>query len=302
MKKWAVLWILLCLFPWIAMGDTGIEQVKFGSVTVAQDASKVNLGQEKVTSLTSLYAFLDRLPNLKKCDMYQTNMTKEWAEKLTKRYPHVEFGWTFRIPCSNKPTHVIRTNATAFSTLHNNKSKLHTSEELEVLKYCKKLKGVDIGHNNVTDISFLAELPELRVLIIGRNKITDISPLEKCTKLEFIEAFSNQITSVKPLLACTHLMDLNVPNNQIKDPELFAQMKSLKRLYAYNYAWRDMKENRVPSSIKAMIKKALPTCQTNWTQAGVQNGKGTWRDHPHYDVIAEMFQSGKYIPFQDSFQ
>lgn len=300
MKRLLALLLILLLLP--AAGMAAAKKVTFGAVTVSADAVKVNLGKQKVTSLTELYKFLDQLPQLQKFDMYQTNMTKAWAEKLTKRYPQVEFGWTFRIPCSNKPTHVIRTDATAFSTLHNNQSKLHTTEELEVLKYCRHLKAVDIGHNAVTSLKFLESLPELRVLIIGRNQVTDLTPLKKCTKLEYLEAFSNQIESIKPLLSCTHLMDLNVPNNRIKDPQLFAKMKSLKRLWAYNYAWRDMSRSYVPSSIKTLVKKNLPKCTVNWTQAGVQNGKGTWRDHAHYDVIAEMFQSGKYIPFADSYK
>ena len=292
--------LLALLLP--LSGLAAAKKVTFGSVTVSADATKVNLGSQKVTDLNALCKFLNQLPNVKKFDMYQTNMTSKWAETLSRKYPQIEFGWTFRIPCSNKPAHIIRTNATAFSTLHNNKSRLHTTAELEVLKYCKHLKAVDIGHNGVTDISFLSSLPELRVLIIGRNRITDLSPLKKCTKLEYLEAFSNQIESIKPLLSCKHLMDLNVPNNRIKDPQYFSKLTSLKRLWAYNYAWQDMKKNYVPASVKNQVKKALPKCVTNWTQAGVQDGKGTWRDHAHYLVIAEMFQSGKYIPFADSYQ
>jgi hypothetical protein len=55
-----------------------------------------------VENLQQLERFLDQLPNLTKCDMYTTNMTRAWAAELSEKYPQVEFGWTFRIPCTKK--------------------------------------------------------------------------------------------------------------------------------------------------------------------------------------------------------
>ncbi|MBQ4224266.1 MAG: leucine-rich repeat domain-containing protein, partial [Prevotella sp.] len=44
-------------------------------------------------------------------------------------------------------------------------------------RYCTKLKGLDLGHNAITDISFIENMPHLRVLILADNDLTDISPL-----------------------------------------------------------------------------------------------------------------------------
>ena len=298
MKRWIAGLLLVTLLLSLTSAALAADKVSYEGFSCAVTAKKINLGATKVTDLKKFEAFLDKLPDLKVCNMFKTTMTKDWAEKLTKRYPQVEFGWTFRIKCSNKPTHVIRTDATAFSTLHNNRSMMHTSEDFEVLKYCKRLRAVDIGHNAVTDLSFLSGLTRLRVLIIGRNKVKDLSPLKNCPELEYLEAFTNQISSVKPLLSCPHLMDLNIPNNRVQDPELFAKMTSLKRLWAFNYAWSDLHTNRVPQDIRGKVKKALPKCKINWTSSGT-NG---WRENTkHYDVIVEMFQTGTYIPFHDSY-
>ena len=291
--------LLVCLS---AAADT----VSYGSVTADSTAVYVDFGYQRVENLKQLEAFLDQLPELKKCDMYTTNMTRAWAAELSERYPSVDFGWTFRINCTNRDTHIIRTDMEVFSTLHNNQSLQHTSEEFEVLKYCKHLKALDIGHNAVTSLDFLSGLTELRVLIIGRNQVTDLSPLAGCTKLEYLEAFTNRIESVAPLLSCTRLMDLNIPNNRVRDPELLAQMPSLRRLWAFNYAWSSLNENRVEWSLRSMIAAALPNCETDWKNSGTG---GTWRTVdgtekgkkvPHYEIIYQMFRIGEYIPFAES--
>ena len=299
-------WILalltvLMLTP--ALADTVSYQ---GLVTVDANAVYVDFGQVQVKDLKTLEAFLDQLPNLQKCDMFETVMDPAWAEELYKRYFNIEFGWTFHIECSNKPTHVIRTDMTVFSTLHNNQSRAHTSEDFAVLKYCPHMIALDIGHNGVDDISFVRYMPNLRVLIIGRNAVTSIEPLTSCPDLEYLEAFSNRIGSIAPLLGCKNLLDLNVPNNRIEDPELFAQLTSLKRLWAFNYAWGSLQENHVPSEIRSLVRSALPDCEINWVQMGTG---GTWRTvdgsengkkTPHYAVINEMFTTGVYIPFAES--
>ena len=132
------------------------------------------------------------------------------------------------------------------------------------------------------------------------------SPLQNCLKLEYLEAYTNRIESIAPLLSCTRLMDLNIPNNRVKDPELLAQMPSLRRLWAFNYAWSSLNENKVEISLRAMIATALPQCETDWQNSGTG---GKWRTAdgsekgkrvPHYEVIYQMFQSGEYIPFAES--
>ena len=276
------------------------------NVSADTSAEYIDFGNTVVDDLELLESFLDQFPNLKKCDMFANYMSHAWAESLSARYPNVEFGWTFRIMCTNKDPHIIRTDMTAFSTLHNNRSLQHTSADFSVLKYCRHLLALDIGHNAVDDLSFLYSLPRLRVLIIGRNQVTDLTPLASCPDLEYLEAFSNRIQSVRPLLACTRLMDLNIPNNRIQDPELFAQMRSLKRLWAFNYAWNGLNENHVSPAIRSAVREALPGCICDWSSSGTG---GTWRTAdgsengpriPHYDVIYRMFQSGTYIPFEDS--
>jgi hypothetical protein len=300
----ALLTLALLLLSVAGLGE-GNTVVFQGQVEVSADAEYVDLGDVKAKSMDDLIAFLEKLPNLKKVDMFETYLYARDVETLAQRFPDVEFGWTMLINCKNpnhpeRKYHMIRTDATAFSTLHNNQCTMHTSEDFAILKYCKNLVALDIGHNAVTTLDFLAAMPKLRVLIIGRNQVKDLSPLKNCPDLEYLEAFTNQIESVEPLLSCPYLMDLNIPNNCVKDPELFCQMTFLKRLWIFNYASpRDFNKDTMPQKTKSAIKQALPGCRINTYSSGT----GEWRmNTKHYQVISDMFTTGAYIPFEDSHQ
>lgn len=305
----ACLLLLTLLCPvFVCAEDTLTFQDK---ITVDVQAEYVDLKNVKVKSIDSLIKFLRKLPSLKKVDMFATPVYAKDIDKLVKAFPGVEFGWTMCINCNNprhkdRSVHKIRTDDTAFSTLHNNQCTRHTSKDFEILKYCKNMMALDIGHNAVTDLSFLEHMPKLRVLIIGRNGVTDLSPLKACPELEYLEAFTNNIESVEPLLSCPHLIDLNIPNNSVKDPELFAQMTSLKRLWAFNCSYpNELSKDKMPAKLKTALKKALPKCRINWTSGGTIE----WRDsrpshdHPHHKVIMEMFEKKHaYVPFADSYK
>ena len=191
----ALLLIMLFVLPFGAFseGDTVTFQKK---VTVQSSAEYVDLGDVKAKSIDDLIKFLHKLPNLQKADMFATPVYAKDINKLVRAFPEVEFGWTMCIACNNpahreRNVHKIRTDATAFSTFHNNQCSRHSSADFEILKYCKNMMALDIGHNAVTSLDFLRYMPKLRVLIIGRNYVKDLSPLASCPDLEYLEAFTN---------------------------------------------------------------------------------------------------------------
>lgn len=287
MRKAIALFLLaLCLLPAAALG----ENVTFmGQLTVSADVQSVDLGDIVVKDYDQLFAFLDRLPNLKRLDMFATPIRRAQVEALEARYPGVEFGWTLKID-----EHLVRTDATAFSTLHNKKSKQHTTEQLSLLTRCKNLQALDIGHNNVDDISWLAELPNLKVLIIALNhNIKDISVLSKLTQLEYLEMFHLQVTDISPLANLTNLLDLNISFNYIEDFTPLYGLKKLERLWMFNSNNYNAKKP-VPDDVIASIKANIPGVYIDNKYYPTNGG---WREHPRYFVIAAMFKQGVYIPF-----
>ncbi len=242
--------------------------------------------------LSAVMEILDGYPNLRHVDMFGTPVGVRQVEQLEERYPDIEFGWTLKIG-----DHQIRTDATAFSTLHLSGSATHTTKELSLFRYCTRLKALDFGHNGCDDISFLSGLTELRVLIIAVNRIRDISPLASLKNLEYLEMFTNHVTDLSPLEGLTHLMDLNIAFNDIEDYSPLYRMPWLRRLWMYNSRNRKTREP-VPQEVIDTLRERLPDTEINYQSMPTA---GTWREHPHFDVIHAMFRSPEgYIPFDDS--
>ena len=273
--------LLLCLV--MAAGCASADRKEDNS-----SVTELNIRQR--LNYTEIKYRLAQYPNLQKVDMYNTPVTPAQADELAALYPQVEFGWTLLIGRE----HRIRTDAEAFSTLHRSGSPGHSTKELSALRYCKNLKALDIGHNNVDDISWIAGLKDLRVLIIAVNRITDLSPLANLENLEYLEVFSNRVTDLSPLQGLERLTDLNIGYNRIEDFSPLYGMTQLKRLWLFRAGNRGIPG--VPQEVIDTLKETLPGTQINWKSEPTLGG---WRDHPHYDTIKEMFQGTWYIPFTD---
>lgn len=87
------------------------------------------------------------------------------------------------------------------------------------LMYCEGVRFMDLGHNDyLTDISFIAGMPNLEAVILSGSSITDLTPLSGCKKLEFLEvAFCSYITDLSPLASCESLKMLNIGYTGVTD-------------------------------------------------------------------------------------
>lgn len=285
MKKVLCLLMCLLLLPAMALSEEMTFQEK---VTVDQNAEYLDMGDVKIQDLDAFMNFLDQMPHLKKVDMFATPVKKAQIETLAARFPAIEFGWTMVIA-----EHTIRTDQTAFSTLHNNQSAHHSSADFSILKYCKNLLALDVGHNAVDDLSFLYDLPQLKVLILACNQITDITPLASLKNLEYVELFKNRITDLGPIAEWEHVLDLNICFNRVKDYTPIMGLTSVERLWMYN-SNNYTESDPVPKDTVRAIKEALPNAYVDSTHYSTTGG---WREHDRYFVIFEMFKTGTYIPF-----
>lgn len=287
MKKASVL--LLCLLLCLPFSSLGEALDAFGlSVDPAAEVLDFDAAGIQVMDAQALAALIDRLPHLREVRMYDSVLPREDMEWLFDAYPDVFFGWTIRFSI-----HTVRTDATAFSTLHhsqltNKRDSHHNSDTLSVLRLCKKLKALDLGHNKLTDLSFLTGLTELRVLILCPNYgVTDLSPVAALPHLEYLEAFSTNTKDVSALAGLVNLRDLNLAcSDRLKDISPLYELPRLERFWCGR--------TPVPKEQQALMEQSHPDCAFDWVNLPTRGG---WREHPRYDVIVEMFQSGQYIPF-----
>ena len=299
LSRWllAVCILFILVFPACAEeteSEIPVETVSFKKLSVPVDAEYIDLGKVKVSidEYPLFCDFLSKLPNLQHVDMFSTRIKADRIKELTEQFPRIEFGWTMVIG-----DHDVRTDISAFSTAHSDRSRRHSNEDFALLKYCKNLLALDIGHNGVTDLSFLYDLPNLKVLIVVDNKFQDLTPIASLHNLEYLEIFYNDVRDITPLAGLTKLLDLNICFNRIEDITPLYDMTWLKRLWVSQYNSHNPTIKPDPASIEA-LRNALPDTQIDSTaKSSVGN---YWRDHAHYTVLRQMFKTQTYIPFEDS--
>lgn len=261
-------------------------QVPTDTAVLDFDAAGIN-----VTDAEALIGVIDQLPALTDVLMFDSTMDQSDMEMLFDRYyPRIFFGFTLHLA-----VHTIRTDVTAFSTLHMSSptkdDPRHTSEELYILRMCTKLKALDIGHNTLTDLNFLYFLPGIEVLIISPNYgLTDISPVANCKDLVYLECFNTPITDLSPLSGLTKLRDLNLTrDDKVTDLSPLYGLPALERFW-----WGRM--NGVSNEQKLTMSGSHPNCRF----VSVYNPtEGGWRNHPHQREQQAFFRTGVYVPFAE---
>ena len=137
----------------------------------------------KATTLRGLEEAIRCLPELRYVDLRGVEATIEDLDRLDAVRPGLFFDWVFDFEGAR-----IRTDIPVFSTLRSGFNHRYTDEELyPILKYCRRLRALDLGFNALTDCSLIGELRELEVLILAGNPITDASPLGSLEKLSRLE-------------------------------------------------------------------------------------------------------------------
>ena len=114
-------------------------------------------------------------------------------------------------------------------------------QNLEGIQLATGLTQLNIGGNNISDISPLAGLTQLQVLDLSGNvnrrndptynKISDISPLAGLTQLHSVNLDGNNISDISPLAGLTQLHSVNLDGNNISDISPLAGLTQLQILW-----------------------------------------------------------------------
>ena len=162
-------------------------------------------------------------------------------------------------------------------------------ETCSSLKYCTKVKNLDIGHSAMTDLSFLDYMPDLEVLIIACSDFEDISHVASCKNLKYLEVCECfRLKDLSPIAELKNLEHLNVGDLMVSDISCLyslTECKNLKRFYApnmRNYELNMEKEEEI-------FRSLLPGVEMDFskTYMGLGSLNGTWR-------YVEGFNGGTY--------
>ena len=183
----------------------------------------------------------------------------------------------------------LRTDADYFIANKPVEHGLLTSPQAQPLRYCTDLIALDLGHKNLTDLSFLYPLTKLQFLILVGNDINDITPIGALPELKYLEVFWTKIEDISPLINCRKLLDLNICYIYCKSDrayETLMQMPWLERLwYCGNALTGEQIEN---------LRALMPECEM-FLEPHAESTGGGWRDHPRYFEMRDIFEM-YYMP------
>ena len=270
--------------------------VKVGNAVISSEDTVMDLDAPKgEAKLSQIAQALDALPNIEQVLMYKYRPSLNgMADYLLDKYPEVDFGWTLDWLICNGRRVRLRSDATAFSTAKGRQDPRYTAPQIwERLQHFPHLLAIDVGHNNVSDLSFLANFPGLRRLISidSKKHVTDISVLAQLPDLEYVELFMQDITDISALANHEHLLDLNLCHNNITDLTPLYSCPNLERL------WISCNPNLTQEEIDA-LQAVLPDCVIV-TESYESTGAG-WREQERYPILVESFETNVYIPFAES--
>ena len=245
----------------------------------------IDLNNYSIADVSALEAAFAELPKLTQVDMCDTNLSYEQLDALNQKLENIRIVW--KVYFGN---YYLRTDAQYFIAAAWGDNKVYlTNDDIDCWKYCTDLKGLDIGHMNITDLSFLQYMPHMTYLIIAENPITDITPLAQLKELRYLEMFQTNVTDLSPLLECTALKALNLSYMKVRADNVWNTLSQMTQLDLLWYP-------SIPLSgaQRRQLANALPDT-TLFLYDGCEPSGGIWRYNPYYYEMRDFFEM-YYMP------
>ena len=208
------------------------------------------------------------MPRLSILDMDSCGVSNEGMVAIRDAFPNATVIWRVWFGGS----YSVRTDVERILASNPSNGGNLTVKNTVDLKYCTKVKYMDIGHNEVLgEIPFVQYMPDLEVLIAAMDGLYDLSPLSACTKLEYLEIQTNPlITDISALAPLVSLKHLNMARNGgVTDLSPLFGMTKLERL------WLGASSSYPPEQIE-QIQANNPECNIN-TYVYNDPTEGGWR-------------------------
>lgn len=271
------------------------KDIAVGDVVIPGTAEEADISGRDVKALgIDMGKVLDSLPNLKRIYMIGCGLNNAEYAKLQDDHPNIKIVWEVDLTYWR-----VRTDAVAFSTFNYvGQGYWMTNAEAYYLKYCTDMVALDIGHNRVTDVSFLQYMPNLKVLILVDNMkvdeygnyigyLSDLSVLKHCPKLRYLEFFVSDVSDLSFLQYCREIEDLNVCYCNITSVEYLMDLPRLQRLWIEGN-WD------LPYEEFAKLIPIYPNATLVYYGSGsIDQG---WREGDHYWAMRNMVTNNVIDP------
>ena len=218
---------------------------------------RLNLDSDGIDVFRTALPFLKALKMLRLGD---SQLDNDAMDALRADFPEKNIIWSVYFV-----NHFWMTDTTLINSTQINDS------NIDNLKYMHDVLYLDFGHDRfLTSLDFVRYFPKLQVIIFSITTISDISPLADCPELEFVEGFSTRISDLSPLAGLTKLEYLNVgDNDNLYDVSPLYGLSTLKKI-------RICGMNAIPPEQLEQLREELPDCDVS-TVGGHSANSGGWR-------------------------
>ena len=178
--------------------------------TLAFDS--VQIGNEGVDQIRSALAVMTKCHSVR---LDSCGIDNEVMAQLRAEYPDKNISWRVFAGRFSMMTdeEMIRMNHSL------------RDEQASVLKYCTKVKYMDLTSSKITNIDFANHMPDLECVVLTLTKVEDLSPLANCANLTWLEISScSRIKDLSALSGLRNLKYLNISNTSIKDVTSLEQL------------------------------------------------------------------------------
>ena len=225
------------------------------------------------------------MTRLRTLDMDSCRVPNEAMARLRDSLPNVEVIWRINFAQG----YTARTNVEKILASMPGQAGELVHNNVQNLKYCTKLKYLDLGHNNYLDtIDFIRYMPDLEVFIVGMSFVEDFSPIAYCPKLEYVEAMSTRLHDLTPFENLHNLRHLNICFNFAVTDITPLYGLDLERLWIGQH-------DPVPPEQIAKYRELHPNCVVNdttpdpteeyWRFAEHGDEMGNQRYDPRYELL-----------------
>ena len=212
------------------------------------------------------------MPALSYLDMDFCGVDDEYMAQIRDNLPNAEVVWRVWFGTG----YTVRTDVERILASNPGVGGELCPENTHSLKYCTKVKHLDLGHNSyLGNIDFCAYMPELETLVIALSDVSDLRPLANCPHLTYAELETSALNDLSPLSGLKELKYLNIAYNfAITDIRPLYNLTQLERL------WIGCLDPVPPDQVETM-KSLVPDCEINTKD--LDPTREQWRWDGSYD-------------------
>ncbi len=153
-----------------------------------------------------------------------------------------------------------------------------TDADLVEISKLVNVTHLELENGQISDLSPLRNMPNLKEIILRGNKITNLSPIENMTQITYLDLSQNQISDITNLQNFNALKKLWLGENQITD---ISPIEGLTGLTYLNLEWNKLGSIETISKFRNLTGLNLASTEIKDISAlkGLTNLKNLWLEN-----------------------